>query len=80
LKRAVETKSFLASLDLGDPAAENEFTKLSEYYVETDEFHKVLAGESELLSVEKGRASQLSSLGYGGRHSESRRNLFQPIS
>jgi len=53
-KRPVETKGFLAGLDLGDPAAENEFTKLSEYYVETDEFHKVLAGEVRVVVGRKG--------------------------
>jgi hypothetical protein len=53
-KKPAETKGFLASLDLGDPAAENEFTKLSEYYVETDEFHKVLAGEIRIVVGRKG--------------------------
>lgn len=52
--KPVETQGFLAGLDLGDPAAENEVTKLSEYYVETDEFHKVLAGEVRLVVGRKG--------------------------
>ena len=53
-QRPLESKGFLAGLDLGDPAAENEFTKLSEYYVETDEFHKVLAGDVRLVVGRKG--------------------------
>ena len=50
----LRTSGFLASLDLGDPAAENEVTKLAEYYVETDEFHKVLAGGVRLVVGRKG--------------------------
>jgi len=52
--RPLETRGFLATLDLGDPAAENEVTKLAEYYVETDEFHKVLAGGVGLVVGRKG--------------------------
>ncbi len=52
--RPLEARGFLASLDLGDPAAENEVTKLAEYYVETDEFHKVLAGGVRLVVGRKG--------------------------
>jgi hypothetical protein len=52
--RPLETRGFLAGLDLGDPAAENEATKLAEYYVETDEFHKVLAGGVRLVVGRKG--------------------------
>jgi hypothetical protein len=52
--RPLETRGFLASIDLGDPAAENEATKLAEYYVETDEFHKVLGGGVRLVVGRKG--------------------------
>lgn len=52
--RPLETRGFLARLDIGDPAAENEVTKLAEYYVETDEFNKVLAGGVRLVTGRKG--------------------------
>ncbi len=52
--RPAETRGFLAGLDLGDPAAENEMTKLAEYYLETDEFNKVLAGGIRLVVGRKG--------------------------
>lgn len=47
-------RSALASLSIGDPAAENEMQRLAEYYVETDAFGKALRGEVNLVVGRKG--------------------------
>jgi energy-coupling factor transporter ATP-binding protein EcfA2 len=52
--RPLASKGLLARLDLGDPAAENEATRLAEYYLETDEFRRVLAGGVQLVVGRKG--------------------------
>lgn len=44
----------LASLSLGDAMAENEFTTLGQYYLETDEFSRTLRGEVNLVVGRKG--------------------------
>jgi hypothetical protein len=53
-EQPVEDRGFLAGLDLGDPAAENEATTLAQYYVETDEFRRVLHGGVRLVVGRKG--------------------------
>lgn len=52
--RPLASKGLLARLDLGDPAAENEASRLAEYYFETDEFRRVLAGGVQLVVGRKG--------------------------
>lgn len=48
------TQNFLASLDLGSPAAENEMTSLSNYYLQTDEFNKAISGIVRIVVGRKG--------------------------
>lgn len=45
---------FLAELDLGASAAENEIAKLSNYYLTTDHYQKVLDGSARLVVGRKG--------------------------
>jgi hypothetical protein len=45
---------FLANLDLGAPNAENEFTTLVHYYLQTDEFQRTLRGEARIVVGRKG--------------------------
>ena len=49
-----EPKSFLAKMNLGAPAAENEMSELSEYYLETEEFRKTARGEAQIVAGRKG--------------------------
>jgi hypothetical protein len=46
--------SFLSRLTLGASSAENEFQKLGEYYLETDEFKRALRGEVQVVLGRKG--------------------------
>ena len=47
-------KTFLAQLNLGASAAENEMQDLASYYVETDEFNRAVRGEVRLVVGRKG--------------------------
>jgi hypothetical protein len=44
----------LAGLDLGAPNAENEFTTLSSYYLQTDQYQRTLRGEARVVIGRKG--------------------------
>ncbi len=44
----------LQSLQIGDPTAENEMSTLWTYYLQTDEFHRALRGEVNLVVGRKG--------------------------
>lgn len=50
----IETGSLLQSLRIGDPTAENEMATLSEYYLQTDEYHRALQGGVNLAVGRKG--------------------------
>lgn len=52
--RSERDRGFLARLDLGSPAAENEIDTLGEYYVTTDEFSQVRSGKARLAVGRKG--------------------------
>ena len=47
-------KSFLQSMTLGAPAAEDEFLKLGGYFLQTDAFHNALSGDVGLILGRKG--------------------------
>ena len=47
-------RGYLADLFVGDPMAENEFQTLSRYYLPTDEFHRALRGDVNLVVGRKG--------------------------
>lgn len=49
-----EPKTFLAKLNLGASAAENEMLELGNYYLETDEYRRVLRGEVQVVAGRKG--------------------------
>ena len=49
-----DAKNLLQTLSMGDPAAENEMTTLSEYYVPTNEFQRAIRGEVNLVVGRKG--------------------------
>ena len=49
-----EPKTFLERLNLGASAAENEFRDLSQYYLETDAYKRVLRGEIRIVLGRKG--------------------------
>jgi hypothetical protein len=53
-RQVATTKGFLANIDLGDPAAENEIETLGDYYVATDQFSQVLHGAARLAVGRKG--------------------------
>lgn len=46
--------SGLRRLHLGSPAAENEFTDLQHYFIETEEYNRVMRGEVQVASGRKG--------------------------
>lgn len=46
--------TFLQSLDLGSPSAENEMRTLESYYLKTDQFLKALRGEAGIVVGRKG--------------------------
>ena len=48
------SSSYLADLFIGDPMAENEFATLRNYYLRTDEFHRVRRGEIGVVVGRKG--------------------------
>jgi hypothetical protein len=50
----VDTATFLQSLHLGDPTAENEMTTLGGYYLTTDQFTRTLRGDVNLVLGRKG--------------------------
>jgi hypothetical protein len=47
-------KTFLASINLGASNAENEMRDLGDYYIETDEYHRALRGEAQIIAGRKG--------------------------
>jgi len=49
-----ERRSYLASLSLGASAAENELRDLDHYFLETDEYHRALRGEVQVIAGRKG--------------------------
>lgn len=49
-----EPETFLANLSLGASAAENEFSELGFYYLETEEFHRTLNGGVQVVTGRKG--------------------------
>lgn len=49
-----EPQTFLARLNLGASSAENELRELGKYYLETDEFRRVLRGEVRVVTGRKG--------------------------
>jgi energy-coupling factor transporter ATP-binding protein EcfA2 len=49
-----EPETFLERLNLGASSAENELRELSYYYLETDEFRRVLRGEIRVVTGRKG--------------------------
>ena len=51
---ASKNRKLLETIDLGSPAAENEMTKLENYYVNTDEYKQVLDGSARLAVGRKG--------------------------
>jgi hypothetical protein len=48
------TSSALANLTLGSSIAENEFQHLSQYFLQTDEYRRVLRGETDIVAGRKG--------------------------
>lgn len=53
-RQTASVKGFLANIDLGDPAAENEIETLGDYYVATAEFGQALNGAARLAVGRKG--------------------------
>lgn len=51
---ALPSGSLLSRVSMGDPMAENEFTTLGEYYLQTDEFGRAARGEVNLVVGRKG--------------------------
>ena len=49
-----QPRSYLASLTLGASAAENELRELDHYFLETDEYHRALRGEVQVIAGRKG--------------------------
>ncbi len=54
IKKGTVLEGFLPNLELGAPAAENEMTRLSNYYFETDEYKRTLQGVIRLAVGRKG--------------------------
>lgn len=52
--RAPGKQNFLAKLNLGDPAAENEEQHLDDYFLEREEFRRVLNGRANIVVGRKG--------------------------
>jgi hypothetical protein len=52
--RERQPRNFLAKLDLGATAAENEMADLSDYYLETDEYRRASRGEAQIVAGRKG--------------------------
>jgi hypothetical protein len=52
--KTAEDRGYLASLDFGAPAAENEMDTLGDYYVATDAFDKVVRGQARIAVGRKG--------------------------
>ncbi|HPO15574.1 MAG TPA: hypothetical protein PLI09_19185 [Candidatus Hydrogenedentes bacterium] len=51
---AQKPRNFLANITLGASSAENEFGELGEYYLETEEYRRTLAGEVQVVTGRKG--------------------------
>jgi hypothetical protein len=49
-----EPSTFLAKIDLGASAAENELRDLASYYIETDEYKRSMRGEARMIVGRKG--------------------------
>jgi hypothetical protein len=49
-----EPSTFLAKMDLGASAAENELRDLASYYIETDEYKRSMRGEARMIVGRKG--------------------------
>lgn len=49
-----ERSTLLHKLILGAPAAENEMQELASYYVQTDEYHRALQGDAQIVLGRKG--------------------------
>ncbi|MFT4638347.1 MAG: hypothetical protein ACI8T1_001667 [Verrucomicrobiales bacterium] len=49
-----ETQSDLQNLFVGESSAENEYSDLQEYYVQVDEFNRVLNGNVQIIAGRKG--------------------------
>jgi hypothetical protein len=49
-----QPSTLLARLTLGSPIAENEFQELGQYYLQTDEYHRALRGEIQIVGGRKG--------------------------
>jgi hypothetical protein len=49
-----EPSSLLQRLSLGAPAAENEMQELASYYLKTDEYHRAMRGEVQVVLGRKG--------------------------
>ena len=53
-RQVFRDRNLIENIDLGSPAAENEMTKLENYYVNTDEYKQVLDGSVRLAVGRKG--------------------------
>lgn len=51
---AIEAGGLLQSLAVGDPTAENEMTTLHNYYLQTDQYHRAVRGDVNLIVGRKG--------------------------
>ena len=49
-----EQKTFLARLNIGASSAENEFSDLGHYYLETEEYRRTVRGEVQIVAGRKG--------------------------
>ena len=49
-----EQKTFLARLNIGASSAENEFSDLEHYYLETEEYRRTVRGEVQIVAGRKG--------------------------
>jgi hypothetical protein len=70
-----DSATFLSKLDLGAPAAENEFRDLSDYYLETDEYRRVLRGEIQIVSGRKGSGKSALFFSVRDKKRSSRQNV-----
>ncbi|TXM90245.1 hypothetical protein [Methylobacterium sp. WL116] len=75
VREEIENKNFLADLRLGDPMAENEDSTLSQYYLRTDEFHRAMRGEVNLIVGRKGTGKTALFLQLVSRFSQNNKNI-----
>lgn len=52
--KSAATYNYLASLNLGDPTAENEVSQLGEYFLQRDEYRQVVSGRANIVVGRKG--------------------------